>query len=184
MAGSLREGSYNKLLAKIAAEAARKAGADVNYIDLKEYPMPIYDQDDEDKNGLPENAKKLKELFMQSHGLIIASPEYNSSISAVLKNTIDWLSRQAGDAKALAAFDGKVAGLLSASPSGFGGVRGLSSLRSILGNIKVTVLPDQVTVSQAFDAFDEEGMLKDAGKLKLVSAVGVKVFEFSKRLNS
>src|ERR1700733_11604898 len=94
-AGSLRAGSYNKKLAKIAAKGAEEAGAEVTYIDLKDYPLPVYDQEIEDSQGLPQNALKLKELFMNHNGFIIASPEYNSSIPGALKNVIDWVSRPA-----------------------------------------------------------------------------------------
>lgn len=183
LAGSLRKDSVNKKLVRIAAQAATEAGAEVTYVDLKDFPMPIYDQDIEDASGLPEHAQRLKELFKSHQGIIIASPEYNSSVSAALKNAIDWISRQGEGEKALAAFDGKVAALLSASPGGLGGLRGLVHLRSILGNIKVTVLPDQIAVSQAYEAFNEKGELLDAAKQKTVKALGAKLVEVTKKLN-
>src|SRR5438128_1846133 len=92
-AGSLRNDSYNKKLVQIAAASARRAGAEVTCIDLKDYPLPIYDGDIEAASGIPENGQKLKKLFLEHDGLLIAAPEYNSSISAALKNTIDWVSR-------------------------------------------------------------------------------------------
>ncbi len=129
-AGSTRSASFNKRLARIAAEGARKAGADVTFIDLRDYPMPLYDGDLEDKEGLPANAKKLKEIFLAHKGLLIASPEYNSSMPGVLKNTIDWVSRVSDPKEVpLACFDGKVATLMSASPGALGGLRGLVHLR-------------------------------------------------------
>jgi len=88
-AGSAREASFNKKLVKIAVEGARKAGAEVNYIDLKDYPMPLFDQDYEAKKGIPENAKKVKKMMVESDGFLISAPEYNSSITPLLKNTID-----------------------------------------------------------------------------------------------
>src|SRR6202051_3583545 len=94
-AGSLRKDSYNKKLVQIAAQAARGAGADVTYIDLRDYPLPIFDEDLEKASGMPANGQKLKTLFIEHDGLLIAAPEYNSSITAVLKNTIDWVSRPA-----------------------------------------------------------------------------------------
>ncbi len=161
LAGSLRKDSFNKKLARIAAVAARAAGADVTFIDLADYRMPIYDGDLEATEGLPENAKKLKQIFKDHQGLIIASPEYNSSVSAALKNTIDWVSRPVPGEPDLAPFIGKVAALMSASPGALGGLRGLVHLRAILGNIKVLVLPEQIAINKAAEAFDDKGQLKD-----------------------
>src|SRR5262249_29719722 len=92
-AGSTRRDSFNKKLAGIAADGARAAGAEVTFIDLRDYPLPLYDGDLEAEKGLPEQAQRLKKLFLDHDGLLISSPEYNSSISGVLKNTIDWVSR-------------------------------------------------------------------------------------------
>lgn len=161
-AGSTREGSYNKKLAKVAAEAACALGAEVTLIDVRDFPMPLYDGDLEEKEGIPPKAMEFKRLMLSHHGLLLSCPEYNSSISGVLKNAIDWASRQAEGEKPLACFTGKVAALLSASPGMLGGLRGLVTVRSILGNIGVIVLPDQLAVSKAHEAFDEAGKLKDA----------------------
>lgn len=168
-AGSTRSGSYNKQLSRVAADAAREAGAEVTWLDLRDLKLPLYDGDDEEANGLPEGAKTLKRLMIESHGFLISSPEYNSSITGVLKNAIDWASRaETDDEPPLVAYDGKIAGLVSASPGALGGLRGLVTLRSILGNIGVFVLPDQVTLPKAGDAFDENGKLKDSRKLQQV----------------
>lgn len=162
-AGSAREGSFNKKLIRVAAEAAKKAGAQVTLIDLRDYPMPLFDQDLETKEGLPANAQKIKELMIAHDGFLIAAPEYNSSITPLLKNTLDWASRVASKTETpLAAYNGKVAALLSASPGALGGLRGLVTLRSILGNIGVLVLPKQQALPKAHEAFDEKGNLKDA----------------------
>ena len=140
-AGSLRQDSCNKKLVKIAAEGARRAGAEVTYVDLSDYPVPIYDQDIETTEGIPANAQKFKELMIANQGLLISSPEYNSSISGVLKNMIDWISRSSNKEETpLIAFKGKVAVLMSASPGQLGGLRGLVHLKAILGNIDVIVL--------------------------------------------
>ena len=140
--GSLRRDSFNQKIAAIAAEGARDAGAEVTFIALRDFPMPIFDQDLEAANGMPAEAKKLKELFLKADGLIIASPEYNSSVTAALKNAIDWVSRaESDDEPSLAALSGKTALILSASPGGLGGLRGLVHLRAILGNLGITVLP-------------------------------------------
>ena len=162
-AGSLRKDSYNKKLVKVAAEGARGAGAEVTLIDLKDFPLPVYDGDDEAEKGLPDNARKLKKLFLEHHGLLIASPEYNSSISGVLKNVLDWVSRsETKDEPVLACYSNKVAALLSASPGALGGLRALVPLRAMLGNIGVLVMPGQIAVSRAHEAFDATGALKDA----------------------
>ncbi len=171
-AGSTRSGSVNKKLARVAADAATAAGADATLVDLRDLALPLYDGDLEDAQGLPEGAKKLKGLLKESAGFIIASPEYNSSITAVLKNAIDWASRAETDEEPpLAAFRGKVALLLSASPGALGGLRGLVHLRSVLGNIGVIVLPDQLAVGSAYEAFDEAGKLKDEKRAKQVSGL-------------
>jgi NAD(P)H-dependent FMN reductase len=174
-AGSTREASYNKKLVKIAAEGAKVAGAEITYVDLRDLPMPIYDEDLEAKEGLPENARKFKELLKEHQGLLIASPEYNSSITAVLKNAIDWASRPEPGEPMLAAFTGKVAAIMSASPGGLGGLRGLIHVRSILSSINVLVLPDQKAISSAFQAFDEEGKLKDPKQQESVEQLGSKL---------
>ena len=175
-AGSTRQDSYNKTMVRIAAKAAEQAGAEVNVIDLRDYPLPIFDEDLE-KSGTPENARKLKELFVQHQGLLIASPEYNSSITAVLKNTIDWVSRPASGEPPLVAYRDKVASLMSASPGALGGLRGLVHLRSILGNIGVVVLPDQIAVPKAHEAFDSDGRLKDGKQQAGVEGLGVGLVE-------
>lgn len=174
-AGSLRTDSFNKKLVRIAAEGARAAGAEVTLIDLRDYPLPIYDGDLEASQGLPDNAKKLKEIFVAHQGLLLSCPEYNSSITAVLKNTIDWVSRPTPGEPALAAFDGKTAALMAASPGALGGLRGLVHVRSILGNIKVTVLHDQVAVMKANEAFTADGKLKDEKLQASVEALGAKL---------
>ena len=162
-AGSARKGSVNRKLALVAARHARELGACVSVIELAEHRLAIYDGDDEAGSGVPETARRLRNLLVGQDGLIIASPEYNSSISPLLKNSIDWISRPDGDTPGLVAFRGKVAGLVSAAPGGLGGLRGLVHLRAILGNIGVIVVPQQHAVSNAGTAFDEAGnLVRDA----------------------
>lgn len=181
-AGSTRTASYNKQLVRVAADAARAAGAEVTVLDLRDYPLPLFDGDLEEQQGLPENAKKLKAIFREHNALLIASPEYNSSITAVLKNTIDWVSRgETDDEPALAAYQGKTAALISASPGALGGLRGLVHLRAILGNIGVIVLPDQVAVPKAYEAFDDKGGLKDERTAKQVTRVAQSLVDFLKK---
>jgi NAD(P)H-dependent FMN reductase len=116
LAGSLRKDSFNKKLVPIAAHGARKAGAEVTILDLKDFPLPLFDKDLEAEQGMPKNGQKLKHFFIEHDGLLIASPEYNSSITGVLKNAIDWVSRPAPGEPPLVAFRRKVACLMSASP--------------------------------------------------------------------
>ncbi|MEQ1852162.1 MAG: NAD(P)H-dependent oxidoreductase [Chthoniobacteraceae bacterium] len=171
-AGSTRTGSLNNKLIALAADAARAAGADVTVVDLRDLALPLFDEDLEAASGLPEGAKKFKALLRESDGFIIASPEYNSSVTAVLKNAIDWASRAESEGEPpLVAYRGKFAALCSASPGALGGLRGLVTLRSILANIGVLVLPDQVCISSAHEAFDESGKLKDERKAKQITAL-------------
>jgi len=163
-AGSARKDSFNKKLLRVAVRAAEEAGAEVTLLDMAEYPLPLYDGDLESRDGLPTNAAKLKRLFLDHDGLMIASPEYNSSISGALKNAIDWVSRPEEGRAPLDCFAGKVAAICSAAAGGVGGMRGLVHVRAILGNIQVLVIPAQVTVPASYDAFNDDGSLKDEKK--------------------
>ena len=183
-AGSTREASWNKRLVKVAAEGARSAGAEVTVIDLRDFPMPLYDGDLEAGEGLPEAAKRLKALFMEHQGLLIGSPEYNGGMSAVLKNTIDWLSRKEGDEPGLAAYKDKVAGIMSTSPGKLGGLRGLVHIRQILTNIGVLVIPQQHALGGAVDAFGEDGMLVDSAQQAIVTGIGARVARTIEALQS
>jgi NAD(P)H-dependent FMN reductase len=183
-AGSLRTGSYNKKVVHVAAQGARDAGAEVTTIDLRDFPLPIFDEDLEAKEGLHPNAKKLKELFTAHQGLMISSPEYNSSISAVLKNAIDWVSRPMQGEPPLGPYLEKVAVLMAASPGNLGGLRGLVTLRSILSNIQVTVLPDQIAIVKAHEAINPDGTLKDAKQQAAVANLGAKLAKVLQRLHA
>lgn len=157
--GSARADSWNHKLVQVAAAGASAAGAQVTVLSFRDYPLPLFDQDLEKEQGTPENALKLKQLFLEHDGLLIASPEYNSSITPLLKNAIDWISRPADGEEPLAAYQNKVAALMATSPGGLGGLRGLVHVRSILSSIGVIVLPDQVAVPRAFEAFDDQGQM-------------------------
>ena len=183
-AGSTRIDSYNKTLVKIAAAGAKSAGADVTYIDLRDLPMPMFDQDLEAQDGAPATVKQFKELLIAHDGLLIASPEYNSSVSGLLKNAIDWASRPAPGEAPLTCFTDKVAVIMSASPGGFGGLRGLVALRSILGNIRVLVLPDQVAIAQAHTAFNPDGTLKDPQQQAAIEGLGIKLAQTAAKLKA
>lgn len=174
--GSLRRDSFNQKLAAVAAAGAREAGAEVTLIALRDFPLPVFDQDLEDAEGMPATAKALKQLFREHDGLLIAAPEYNSSLTAALKNAFDWVSRaETDDEPPLVAFAGKAAALCAASPGALGGLRGLVHVRAILGNIGVTVLPDQVAVSKAHEAFAADGTLSDAKQAARVKNLGAQL---------
>lgn len=183
IAGSARIGSFNSQILQIAARGARDAGAEVTVVDFRELPLPMFDQDCESEHGLPSNAVTLKQLMQSHDGFLIACPEFNSSITPLLKNAIDWASRKGEDPQPLMSFRGKVATLMSASPGALGGLRGLSAVRSILGNIGVIVLPEQVAVSKAADAFAEDGSLKDAAQQEKLLNLGRQHVAFLKRLS-
>lgn len=167
-AGSTREGSFNKKLVSEAADIARTMGASVTLIDLKDYPLPLYDADLEAQKGMPENAKKLRQMIKASHAIILASPEYNHSIPALLKNTIDWVSRneQGGSCKEI--FEGKRFALMSASPGKAGGARGLLHLKPIITYLGGVIVEPQVTLPEAHAYFsnsrEENPLLKEAIK--------------------
>lgn len=182
-AGSARKSSFNKKLIAVAARIAEAAGSEVTLIDLADYELPLFNQDLE-ADGVPENAARLKELFVSHDALLIAAPEYNSSITPLLKNTIDWVSRPDDTHGMLAGFQGKTAALLSASPGGYGGMRGLVHLRDILGNIGVTVLPKEASISQANKAFDDAGELEDESNSKRVQQVVTNLVESTSKLLS
>ncbi len=171
--GSLRDASFNQRLVRIAAEGAGAAGADVKVITLRDFPMPVYDEDIENKSGKPEEAKKLKELFLESDGFLIASPEYNSMITGALKNAIDWVSRaDSDDEEPLSALRGRKAAIISASPGGYGGSRSLGFLRDFLGNMHVDVIPEQFSLPKAHEAFEEDGSLSNEENSRKTREVG------------
>jgi chromate reductase, NAD(P)H dehydrogenase (quinone) len=183
-AGSARKDSFNKKLVKIAAEGAKAAGAEVTYLDFRDLPLPLFDEDLEAAEGLPENALKLKAMMKAHQGFLIACPEYNSSITPLLKNAIDWASRPEPHEPSLVCFKDKVTVLMSASPGGFGGLRGLVHVRSILSNIGVLVLPDQKVIGSAYQAFDENGNLKDELQQVAIAQLGSKLVTVAVKLNA
>ena len=182
-AGSSRIASFNKKLVKFAAEEVKKAGAEVRYIDLLDYPMPIFNEDLEIQEGLPQKVVEFKRLFREHQGFLISCPEYNGSITPLLKNTIDWASRPELNEKPLSCFKGKVAALLSASPGGLGGIRGLVHVRAILEGIGVLVIPEQKAIPNAGEAFDESGQLKDKKQAQGVFAIAKKLTEVTTKLS-
>lgn len=180
--GSARKDSLNQRLIENAARAAEDAGANVRIINLRDFPMPIMNQDLEREQGQPENGTRLKALFVEHDGFLLASPEHNSSISTLLKNAIDWVSRKVGDEPPLVAYKGKTAAILSASPGRLGGLRGLVHVRSILSNLGVLVLPEQLAVGSAMSAFDENGRLINDGDIDRVKDITSRLVDVLSRL--
>ncbi len=171
-AGSARKDSLNKKLAKAAADIAKTQGAKAHFIDLAEFDMPLFNEDIESATGLPENAKKLKQLMIDHHGFFIASPKYNGAFSALLKNALDWVSRSEDKEESpLSAFAGKTACLSAASPGGLGGMRGLVPLRLWLSNIQVHVIPQQLAIGNAYDIFDEADIKDEKQKQALENLI-------------
>lgn len=171
--GSLRAKSYNVRLAALASKELTLADADVTRISLEDYPLPIYEADTTETSEPPRNALKLKQLMSAHQGVFIASPEYNASLTPLIKNTIDWISavRERGEPR-LAAYQNRVFALGGASPGRSGATHSLLALRQVLAvGCRALVLAEQVTVPNAEHAFDEMDELKDAraaGELKLV----------------
>lgn len=174
--GSTREGSFNRALGSLAAKALAAHGADVTDIDLATFDLPLYSASLE-ANAFPGDALRLKQLFAAQDGLLFVSPEYNGSVSPLLKNAIDWASRPTGDESlvALSAYRGKAAAILSASISPFGGLRGLMHLRQILSTIQMLVIPEQVLVPNAHAAFGDDGELKEALPATLVDMTAARL---------
>lgn len=176
LAGSLRAGSYNKKLARVGADALRTLGAEVDLLDLRDFPMPCYDGDLEAAEGLPEGVLAFKARLATAQGFLFSSPEYNHSIPGTFKNAIDWASRGDEDV-----FDGKVAALMAASPGGFGGMRGLPHLRQVLTALGIWLVPAQVTLAKAADAFDAEDRLTSDFIRKQVNELAGNLLEAVRR---
>jgi chromate reductase len=173
-AGSIRAASVNRAMAKAALDGAAAAGAEVTWLELADYQLPLYNGDLEANDGLPANVLALKDIFDAHDGFVIGCPEYNSSISPLLKNTIDWVSRPMEGRPPLHAFTGKVGGIVSGSGGPLGGLRGLVHVRSILGNIGVTMVPQQRAVGGAPGKI-EDGVVTDEEARKSLELVGQSV---------
>lgn len=170
LAGSARKESWNKKLAKLASTMVKDV--ECTYVDLADFPMPLFHEDEEADSGMPEHAHRLKKLFIEHHGFLISAPEYNSSLTPLLKNSLDWISRsESKNESPLVAYSGKVAALVSASPGALGGLRGLVPLRMMLANIGVHLIPNQLAISSAHEAFSPDGALKDQGKMQQLQGV-------------
>ena len=183
-AGSVRSGSYNARLAALATKLLALAEAEPTRISLQDFPLPFYDGDLETRSGPPEHAVKLKHLMMQHAGVFIAAGEYNASVTPLLKNTIDWISRvREGTEPPLAAFRNRIFALGAASPGALGGYRGLMALRQALElGCGATVLPEQVAVRDAANAFDADDGLRDPRSAEALKALLGRLVEAARYL--
>lgn len=183
--GSTREGSFNRMLGKLAIQALQEQGAAVTDVDLAGFDLPLYSAAIE-AGAFPADAQRLKELFAAQDGLLFVSPEYNGSVSPLLKNVIDWASRPTGDESlvALSAYRGKASAIMAASISPFGGLRGLIHLRQILSTIQTLVIPEQVLIPNAHAAFDEDGRLKEALPASLVDLTAARLVAVARALSA
>jgi chromate reductase, NAD(P)H dehydrogenase (quinone) len=184
ISGSARKESLNAKLVAAAATIAAAQGVEIDLVAPADLRLPLYDGDLEEAEGLPAAVVALKARFVAADAVLFACPEYNSSITPLLKNLIDWVSRAGSDSEApLAAYKGKVAGLVSASPGALGGMRGLVTVRSILGNIGVLVVPTQFALGKAHEAFDTEGNLSNDSAKKSLGAVVNEVIRVAKAVS-
>lgn len=181
-AGSLRENAYSKRVVKTAMEGARAAGAEVTYIDLRDFPMPIYNSDEHEKSGFDANALRFQRALSEHDGLLIASPEYNGSLPGGLKNAIDWASRKSDEYEMIEVFKGKCAAIMTVSPGAFGGIRCLAHLRGVLSILLVNVLPSEIAVSFVGDKFggDAEEMTDPKTK-QILEALGASLTDMLKK---
>lgn len=178
--GSSRRESWNQKLVRLAARQAAEAGAEVTVLGLGDLDLPIFNEDLEKESGTPAGARRLKDMMFAHQGFLIACPEYNSSITPLLKNAIDWASRPAPGETPLQAFRGKVCGLMSASQGGLGGLRGLVHVRAILGNIGALVLPEQSAIGAIHEAMSADGnSLKEGPSKKFFDEMVARVVEMT-----
>jgi chromate reductase len=182
-AGSLREGSLNKKVVRVAADGARAAGAEATVIDLRDFDMPIYNADTHERDGFPEKAAAFQQLLIDHDGILICSPEYNGSLPGGMKNAIDWASRiREPGQKMYAAFENKIAGIMTASPGSFGGLRALNHLRGVLTIMTVKVLPLEVAVTFANQKFEGDAMTDEKTKA-ILEKLGAELTHTIKKFN-
>jgi len=182
--GSGRPGSLNHKAVLQVVKAIKAADVEITELNLHDFQLPLYDQADEIEHGLPESVKKVKELFNSHHGFLIGSPEHNGSMSAQLKNAIDWVSRKASpDEPELIGFKGKVVGLVSASPGKLGGLRGIYQLNTVLFGLGCLVLPNIVSIGFAKDAFDGDALKNDPDK-RAVATLADRLVKVTKAVNA
>ncbi|MCC8964035.1 NAD(P)H-dependent oxidoreductase [Bradyrhizobium sp. Pear76] len=181
--GSLRSGSLNAKLAAVLAHELAQSGADVTRISLGDFPLPIYDGDLQAKSGVPQHAVNLKRMIGAHHGVLIVTPEYNSSVPALVKNTIDWVSRvqDAQEARGQV-FHGRAFAMAAASGNRLGGTRALAALRLILTACHATVIPNQLALSFAEQAYDDMDRLKHQADIDTMRALVRQLIDHSQRM--
>jgi NAD(P)H-dependent FMN reductase len=182
-AGSARSGSFNKQFVQAAAALAEQLGGSVTFIDLADFPAPVLNVDDQSASGIPEKMRKFKDLLKAHDALIISSPENNGSLSALLKNTLDWCSRKEENESPGVCFAGKPTLLLAASPGALGGLRGLNSVRTVMTDLKALVLPEQMALSRAGSAFADDGSLLDKGNAERLQAMIERLLDVTRKLS-
>jgi chromate reductase, NAD(P)H dehydrogenase (quinone) len=181
--GSLRTGSLNARLAAAAAYELAQAGADVTRISLGDFPLPIYDGDLQTKSGVPKNAINLKRMIGAHHGVLIVTPEYNSSVPPLVKNTIDWVTRvQDAHETRGQVFRERAFAMAAASESRLGGSRSLAALRLILTACHATVIPNQFALSFAGEAYDDMDRLKHPADVEALNALVLQLIDVSQRM--
>jgi len=181
--GSLRTGSHNARLAAVAAHELVQSGAEVTRISLSDFPLPIYDGDLEAKSSVPKHAVNLKRMLGAHHGVLIVTPEYNSSVPALVKNTIDWISRVQDPHETRGqVFRERVFAIASASGGRLGGTRALSALRLILTACHASVVPNQLALSFADQAYDEMDHLKHPADIEALKAMVRQLIDQSQRM--
>src|SRR3954452_10367061 len=181
--GSLRSGSLNAKLAAVAAHALAREGAEITRISLSDFPMQIYDGDLQAKSGVPKHAVNLKRMMSAHHGVLIVTPEYNSSVPALVKNTIDWVSRvqDAQEARGQV-FRERAFAIAAASESRLGGTRSLAALRLILTACHATVIPNQLALSFAGQAYDDMDRLKHPADVESLGGLVQQLIDVSQRM--
>ena len=181
--GSLRTGSHNARLAAAAAYEFAQAGAEVTRLSLGDFPLPIYDGDLQAKSGVPKNAVNLKRMIAAHHGVLLVTPEYNSSVPPLLKNTIDWVTRvQDSHETRGQVFRERPFAIAAASESRLGGTRALAALRLILAACQATVVPNQLALSFADQAYDEMDKLKVPADIEALTALVRQLIDVSQRM--
>ena len=181
--GSLRSGSHNVKLAAVGAYEFARAGAEVTRISLGDFPLPIFDGDLQARSGVPKNAVNLKRMIASHHGVLLVTPEYNSSVPPLVKNTIDWITRvQDANESRGQVFREKPFAIAAASESRLGGSRALSALRLILSACQATVIPGQLALSFADQAYDDMDRLKNPSDIEAMRALVRQLIEVSQRM--
>ena len=178
LAGSIRSGSYFQRTADVFPAELVNHDCELTRITLKDYPLPIMDEDLESEKGIPASAQKLAKLFASHDALVIVTPEYNGSLPALLKNALDWISRVSTDmGRPIVPYKGKIAAIASSSPGAMGGISGLGHLRDILVRLGVLVLSEQIALGKAADAFNDKGQINNEFQAKAVKQICVSLVE-------